>query len=310
MSRELNLDHLRALVTVAELGSFSAAARRLNLTQPAVSLQVRQLEARVGVRLIERLGRHAHPSAAGAALIERARRFASEAEAALADMRRFREGKVGRVRIGTGATACTYLLPPVFRRLRERSPDLEIIVVTGNTGEILSAVEDNRLDLALVTLPVSRPALQVVPVRTDALVGVLPPAAKLEGKALSAVDLARFPLILFERGGAMRSDIDDWLRRGGVEPRPVMEMGNIEAIKQLVGAGLGASVISAVALDVEARAGTLSVHPLRPTLTRTLGLVHRRDKPRDAAFDFAYAAIRTLRGSAGRARVGRNGRHR
>src|SRR5438270_14096887 len=100
--RSLNLDQLRTLSEVLAQGSFSAAARKLNLTQPAVSLQIRELEGRCGVRLIECSGRRVVATAAGGELIAHAERIGAEAERALAAMRRHREGCVGRVRLGTG----------------------------------------------------------------------------------------------------------------------------------------------------------------------------------------------------------------
>jgi DNA-binding transcriptional LysR family regulator len=101
--RSLNLDQLRSLLSVIELGSFSAAAKRLNLSQPAVSLQIRELEARLGVALVERLGKKAYATPAGQELLEHARRLMQAEEGALVSMRRHREGLVGRVRIGTNA---------------------------------------------------------------------------------------------------------------------------------------------------------------------------------------------------------------
>src|SRR5205807_3345447 len=125
--RRLSLDHLQTLSDVVELGSFSAAARRLNLTQPAVSLQIKQLEGRLGVRLIERIGRRAHPTAAGRDLLDHVKRVRAAVAGALDAMACHREGGISRVRLGTGATACIYLLPPVLRELRGRFPSLEIV---------------------------------------------------------------------------------------------------------------------------------------------------------------------------------------
>src|SRR6185437_3938986 len=99
--RSLNLDQLRALIEVVELGSFSAAARRLNLTQPAVSLQIRELESRCGLELVERLGREVHATPPGRALLAYARRIVDECGAAETAMRRFRDGWLGQVRLGT-----------------------------------------------------------------------------------------------------------------------------------------------------------------------------------------------------------------
>src|SRR5689334_31632 len=133
--RALHPDHLEAFRLVTELGSFSAAAERLGLTQPAVSLQVRQLEQRVGVRLIDRVGRRASPTAAGSELLLHVHRIGEAMDSAETAMAAFSSGSSGRVRLGTGATACIYLLPPVLRELRARFPGLEIVVRTGDTHE-------------------------------------------------------------------------------------------------------------------------------------------------------------------------------
>ena len=106
--RSLNLDQLRALAKVVELGSFSAAARQLNLTQPAVSLQIRELERRFGVQLIERVGKRAHATAPGRDLVEAAQRIFRECELTDAAMRRYRDGWIGRVHIGTTNTTLMY----------------------------------------------------------------------------------------------------------------------------------------------------------------------------------------------------------
>src|SRR3954469_3039547 len=143
--RGLNLDYLRAFVDVIERGSFSAAARRLDLTQPAVSLQVRQLESRLGVRLVERVGRTARPTAAGAELLEHARRIEAVVATALDRMATHATGALGRVRLGTGASACAFLLPPILRDLRRRFPTLEITVATGNSPDIVKAVDYNLI---------------------------------------------------------------------------------------------------------------------------------------------------------------------
>jgi DNA-binding transcriptional LysR family regulator len=156
--RSINLDYLRTFVDVIELGSFSAAAERLNLSQPAVSLQIRQLEKRVGVSLIERVGRKARPTAAGSELLDHARQIDAVVAAALDGMARHAKGVMGRLRLGTGATACIFLLPPVLRDLRRRFPTLEIIVSTGNTADIVKGVAENAIDIGFVTMPASKPS--------------------------------------------------------------------------------------------------------------------------------------------------------
>lgn len=144
--RGLNLDQLQTFLDVVELGSFSAAARKQGLTQPAISLQLRELEKRLGVRLIERIGRKAQPTAAGVELSLHAERIGAAADAALDAMAGHTGNQPRRVRIGTGATASIHLLPPALKALRQRFPTMEITVSTGNAAAIVEAVQENRID--------------------------------------------------------------------------------------------------------------------------------------------------------------------
>jgi len=175
--RGLNLDHLHTFALVAELGGFSAAADVLGLSQPAVSLQIRQLEHRLKVRLIERVGRRATPTAAGTELLDHTRRIEDQLSALTDSMQRHSDGLTGRVRLGTGATFCIYLLPSVLQRLRQRLPGLDIMVRIGNTNDILKGIEDNVLDLGFVTLPVAGRMFDVTPVLEEEFLAVLPAMA-------------------------------------------------------------------------------------------------------------------------------------
>src|SRR5437588_8319117 len=120
--RGINLDHLAAFAATVELGGVSAAAERLNLSQPAVSMQLRQLEVRLGVRLFERVRRRIEPTEAGRKLLPQVRRIDDAVAAALEAVAGYAQGVAGRVRIGTGANACIYLLPLALRELRQRFP--------------------------------------------------------------------------------------------------------------------------------------------------------------------------------------------
>src|SRR5258705_1623755 len=116
--RGLNPDHLRTLTEVVAHASFTRAARRLNLAQPTVSLQIKELERRLGVRLLDRLGKRAFATAAGRELIECAQRIAHENDRLMAAMRRHRDGSLGQVRVGSSTTALIYHLPPLLKALR------------------------------------------------------------------------------------------------------------------------------------------------------------------------------------------------
>jgi len=291
-SVDVNPVPLRSLQEIARHGSFSRAAAALHLSQPAVSHQIRELEARLGVPPLERVGKHAALTHAGELLLAHARPALAGLEAAAAAVRRLAGVVTGRVRIGTGATASIYLLPPLLRRLRSRYPDVELIVVTGNSSDIAARIAHNELDVGVVTLPVHSPSLVVSPFRVDPLVAISSRDHRWQKRGeLTAVDLSPHPLILYERGGTIRRVIEDWFRRSGAVPRVSMELGNSEAIKKLVEAGLGLSITPAVAVRAEVRAGSLVARKLSPLLHRRLGIVRRRDKPLSPCLEVVLATF-------------------
>ena len=293
--RALNPDQLRAFAEVIELGGFSAAAERLHLTQPAVSQQVRQLERRFSLKLIERVGRKMTPTAAGIELLAHARRIEAVMASATDAMARHATGALGRVRIGTGATACIHLLPPVLRDLRKRLPSLDIAVATGNTAHILKLLEDNALDVGLVTLPVRGRALSITQVLDDEFVAIASSDAPLLPRRITPAVLAARALVLYEPGAQTRRIVDQWCRRSRLSLKPVMELGSVEAIKELVGAGLGyCGVLPRMAVSNERKRKGLVVRSLTPRLSRKLALVLRRDKRLDRGLREVVSALTRL----------------
>jgi len=293
--RALNPDHLRAFAEVIELGGFSAAAERLHLTQPAVSQQVRQLERRFSLKLIERVGRKVTPTAAGTELLAHACRIEAVMASATDAMARHATGALGRVRIGTGATACIHLLPPALRDLRKRFPSLDIAVATGNTAHILKLLEDNALDVGLVTLPVRGRALSITPVLDDEFVAIASPDAPPLPRRVTPAVLAARPVVLYEPGAQTRRIVDQWCGESRLSLKPVMELGSVEAIKELVGAGLGYyGVLPRMAVSNERKRNGLVVRSLTPRLSRKLALVLRRDKRLDRGLREVVSALAGL----------------
>ena len=275
----LNLDHLVTFRMVISRGSFSGAAEALGISQPAVSLQIRQLEQVFQVRLIERTSRGIKPTPAGMTLSEHSMKIDAAVGAAVESVSLHSDEITGTVVVGTGATACIHLLPPLLQQLRLRHPLLKVDVRTGNTSDIVRGVEENRIDIGLVTLPAAGKCLSVSPLGTDEFVVIM--EKDLSGrsaKALSPDDLLPLPLIIFEPGSGTRSLIDEWFRDAGYAARPVMELGSIEAIKRMVRAGLGYSIVPRMAVeDMEEREG-LSLHSMVPPHYRTLGTIMREDR--------------------------------
>ena len=295
---DVQVPHLRTLQAIVRHGSFSRAAQALNLTQPAVSMQVRHLEQALGLPLLERVGKRAFPTRAGEVLLAHADRALRELETGVERVQALRGVVAGRVRLGTSASISIYLLPPALRRFRARYPDTEVVVVTGNAAEITRAIVANELDVGIVSLPVRDRELAVAPFFRDELVAIAAPDPRWRRtRTIEAPSLADHPLILFEAGATLRRVIDGWFHRAGVAPRSPMELGNTEAIKKLVEAGLGLSVTSRFSVKSEVRAGTLTAIRLTPPLERQIGLVRRRDKPRTPALDAFVAALDDLRRS-------------
>lgn len=288
------LRQFRAFLAVIEAGSVSLAARALHLTQPAVSQQLRELERAVGVRLLDRAAGRVIPNAVGMALLDPARRAMAAANDAAVVAAEHGRGEMGRLRLGTGATACIHLLPPILARMKRAMPRLAVTVAIGNTAEILPRLEAGDLDIALVTLPVpASRALSVTRLLADPLLALLPEAEAPAGDGpVTAKVLGGLPLILYEQGGNTRAATDAWLRRAGAMPQPVMELGSVEAIKTLVGSGLGAAVLPALALRAPVPGAV--VRALRPAASRELGIVLRREKVRDRGLRLLLAELEQI----------------
>src|SRR5882757_9709619 len=213
--RSLNLDQLRTFVAVVERGSFTAAAKELNLTQPAVTHQVQELERRFKVALVERLGKRAHLTPAGEQLIEHARQLLDEDVRTRASMRKFDGGWMGRVRIGTSATVLMYALPPILKKLKADHPELEINLKAGLTAGTLELLRSNALDLGLCALPIQDSTFETAPLFLDELVAILPVGLGQTPKRVTPDFLSKCPLILGNEKSALRQGVAEWLSRGG-----------------------------------------------------------------------------------------------
>lgn len=298
----LNPDRLRALITVVDLGSFSAAARQLNLTQPAVSLQVRELERRLGVSLVERTGTKTHVTPPGRELVEFARRILEQCDTATAAMQRYRGGWLGRVHIGTTATALTYDLPPVLQRLRNEHPDIELQITNMPTRDAVEAIIQNRIDLALVTLPVDDTHLQVTPLRPRTLQAILPADTADIPDVVTPDYAARQSLVFEHTRGAIHTLVMRWLAKQLPLPRTPMHMGTIEAMKTMVALGMGMSIVPDVALSEPLP--NVVVRKLDPPVACTLALIEHRHKQNQPALAVVRNALLDLRRAPASAGIG------
>jgi DNA-binding transcriptional LysR family regulator len=290
--RSLNLDQLRALLEVVEHGSFSAAARRLNLTQPAISLQIRELERRFGVRLIERLGKQAHATVPGRALVEAAQRIFRECDLVDAAMQRFCEGWVGHVHVATTLSSMIYRLPPILRSVRLDHPGIDLVVNNTPTAKSVENILQNKVDLALVNLPVDDKQLKVTPLCEEKLVAIFPAGTRDVPEEITPDYVARQSLLVEQPSSAAHPLVLGWLS-GQASSRPPMPLGTIEALKTAVASGLGMAIVPEVAVAMHM--SDFIVRPLLPPLTRTLALIEHRNKPNEPALEIVRNALLALR---------------
>ncbi len=222
-------------------------------------------------------------------------RIAQETERLLAAMRRHRDGWLGQVRIGSSTTALIYHLPPVLQDLRTRHPNIELVVTTGTTSGVVERIlqerdRSRRREPADQRAPVGGRAAQ----ERAAGGHLLGPVSATLPARVTPQFLLQHPLLLEYARAHVRALIMDWLSAGGQEPRPAMELDNLEAVKRMVASGLGASIVPAAAIADAHEKSSLAARPLKPALTRTLALVQRRDKPGDAALQHVREALMAL----------------
>nr|WP_318383607.1 LysR family transcriptional regulator [uncultured Enterobacter sp.] len=290
----LNLVNLATFRLVVSRQSFSAAAQVLGLSQPAVSLQVRQLEQALQTQLVERTSRGIRPTPAGLTLLEHSDHIDKAVSDALQSVALHSQEISGTVTLGSGATACIHLMPRVLEQLRADFPLLRVSVRTGNTRDIVAAVEENRLDMGLVTLPASGRNLHIAPLIADDFVAITEDKGENSDGPCTPAQLNALPLIVFEGGSNTRALIDEWFFAAGETAHPIMELGSIEAIKRMVRAGLGYSIVPRLSVTDAADRDGLRLYPLQPALTRSLGTVTRQDKIMTRAMTEIVNRIRAL----------------
>src|SRR5690349_22838545 len=269
------IEALRHFTLIAENGTFTSAARHAHLSQPALTASIKKLEADVGARLFHRDRTGTSLTAAGEALLPRARAILAAVEDARRAVGEVEGIHAGEVRLGAGATACTYLLPPVLAEFRARYPGVRFLLRETMTAQVLDALGRGELDLGVVTDRGGEPW------RKDELILVASPTLPLARGPLPA------PFVTFGRGSTTRELLDRHFPGAEV----VMELGGIAAVKGNVRAGIGIALVSRSAVETDLLQGRLVEVPHAETpVPRPLHIVHRgRDKLPPAA-----AALRRL----------------
>ncbi len=255
----MEIRQLKALMAIAETGTFTAGAVRVHVTQAAISMQIRQLEREVGTRLFIRAPRRVILTEAGEALIERARNILREHDAALAELAELSGAEHGRLRIGSAsAMVSTEQLPPILREVRSCHTRAEVSVVSGTSEALVRQILAGDLDVAFVSLPVEAHGIETEILSRDELVTIASPRHALaKQRVISVQALGKEKLILGEHGGNTRRLIDEFFSKAGVHPTITMELSRQDGIKRMVEADMGVGIVPLKSTAEEVAAGRL-----------------------------------------------------
>ncbi len=280
MTSPLDSRQLRAFSILARTGSFTETARHLHLTQSAISHAIKALEGEVGCRLLDRVGKKAVLTQAGEQLLVHVEKILTEMEHARERLTNLGKWGRGRLRVGASPTACQYILPNVLREFKESFPQCAIQIVPGDTPDAIAALNTHHIDLALAMEPKRQDQFEFRPLFTNELEFVVSPQHPwaVTGR-VDPSQIARQNYILYTKTSYMFELIEDYFRRDDIVLQTSIELGNIEAIKELVKVGLGVSILAPWVLKKEIAGHSLAALPLgRRKLKRHWGILHWRGR--------------------------------
>lgn len=299
--RALNPDQLRTFIEVVQLGSFTAAARRLSLSQPAVSLQVQELEARCGVTLLDRQGKRPFPTEAGRQLVQHANRILKEQEDALAAMRRIKNSTGQHVRVGMTMTTLSYLARDVVRNFRIEHPGIQMSVVLSSSPALADDVRNRNLDLAIVTLPLEMTQLRAEIFLEDAIMAIVPEGYFDRQPEVATPELmASAPFVTQSVGDVQTTLAEAWFRSHQQSPHSYVEVRSLEACRAAVGAGLGVSIVPGITAS-QPVPGVVFL-PLDPPISRQIAVIEHESRPASPVVEKVRAALLGCRGPMAAAR--------
>jgi LysR family transcriptional regulator, hydrogen peroxide-inducible genes activator len=295
----ISMKHLRYFEALAHHGHFGRAAEACAISQPALSLQIKELEAILGAPLVERGPRRIRLTALGDAVAERARAILGAVDE-LGDLARASRGAfTGRLRIGVIPTVAPYLLPAVIAELARRYPGLDLRPREAVTGRLIEDLTHARLDAAIVALPVSEPSLREVALFEEDFV-LVRPAAEAQAPVPDARALRTMRLLLLEEGHCFRDQAIEYCSLIAAS-RDLMEGSSLSTLVQMVGVGIGVTLLPQMAVAIETRSAPVSVARLpAPRPSRTIGMVWRKSNPLAAQFARIAEVVR-LAGTRDRA---------
>ncbi len=275
----ITLKQLRYFEALARHGHFGKAAEACAISQPALSMQIKEMEEVLGASLFERGARQIRLTHFGEVAAERARDILRATEE-LGDLARAsRERLVGRLRIGVIPTVAPYLLPSVVGALTRSYPELDIHVRETVTPNLIDELDEGRLDTAIVALPVSEGTLAETALFSERFV-LVRSAREANAPMPSADSLREMRLLLLEEGHCFRDQALSFCNLQSGPPREVLDASSLSTLVQMVSAGMGVTLIPEMAVPVETRSASVAISRFEaPEPTRTIGMVWRRRSP-------------------------------
>src|SRR6266508_770282 len=290
---------LAAFCAVVERKSFSQAAERLGVTQPAVSLQVRSLEKRLGKQLLDRSGRRVEPTEAGRRLYRSAQRMLALEEQLLEEVATGGEGELtGTLELGASTGPAAIVVPLLLCEFQRENPGVKVALTVADTHAVVERVAARELELGIVGAARRQRGVTFEPFFRDEVILATPPAHLFAGRTISLDELQREPLIVMQEGGGVRQLLEDELRRSGRRLRDFeipLELGLQESVRSAVHAGYGVTFISRSAVESDLASGALGEARVRGlNLVRDVALVRaaRRSSTRVAEAFVTFAAER------------------
>lgn len=280
----LSMKHLRYFEALARLGHFGRAAEACAISQPALSVQIRELEELIGAPLVERGGRQIRLTSMGEEFAERVRAILRSVDELAELARAAHDSLAGRLRIGVIPTIAPYLLPDVIKTLTRRYPGLEPRPREAVTQRLIKDLQEARLDAAIVALPVSEATLEEVALFSEEFV-LVRPLEDADKPVPSSEMLQEMRLLLLEEGHCFREQALSFCNIAGAPPRELMEGSSLTTLVQMVGAGIGVTLLPKMAVPTETRSADVSVFRLaEPRPFRTIGMVWRKTNPLASQF--------------------------
>ncbi|MBO6791048.1 MAG: LysR family transcriptional regulator [Dinoroseobacter sp.] len=275
----LTLKHLRYFEALAQHRHFGRAADACAISQPALSMQIRDLEEMLGTPLVERGYREVRMTQFADIFVERARDILRSVDE-LGDLARAsRERLVGRLRIGVIPTIAPYLLPSIIENLTRTYEGLDIHVRETLTPRLLEELSDGRIDTAIVALPISEPSLTEIPLFEERFVLVRPDSEAC-APVPNAEGLREMRLLLLEEGHCFRDQALSFCSMQTVRPWEGLDGSSLSTLVQMVGMGLGVTLLPEMAVDVEAQSAAVDVANFaEPQPSRTIGIIWRKTSP-------------------------------